>query len=88
MDRAERDEQPRSLGRYELLFRIAAGGMAEVYAARVRGEAGFQKLVAVKRMLPQLADDEEFTTMFLDEARLAANISSPHCVSTLDLGRA
>ena len=62
--------------------------MAEVYAARVRGEAGFQKLVAVKRMLPQLADDEEFTTMFLDEARLAANISSPHCVSTLDLGRA
>jgi len=62
--------------------------MAEVYAARVRGEAGFQKLVAIKRMLPQLADDEEFTTMFLDEARLAANISSPHCVSTLDLGRA
>jgi serine/threonine-protein kinase len=62
--------------------------MAEVYAARVRGEAGFQKLVAVKRMLPQLADDEEFTNMFLDEARVAANISSPNCVSTIDLGRA
>lgn len=75
------------MGRYELLFRIAAGGMAEVYAARVQGEAGFEKLVAVKRMLPTLADDEEFVTMFLDEARLAANISSPYVVQTLDLGR-
>lgn len=59
-----------------------------MYAARVRGEAGFQKLVAIKRMLPQLADDEEFVTMFLDEATVAANINSPHVVSTLDLGRA
>ncbi|MFT5356008.1 MAG: serine/threonine protein kinase [Polyangiales bacterium] len=75
------------MGRYELLFRIAAGGMAEVFAARVKGEAGFEKLVAVKRMLPTLADDEEFVTMFLDEARLAANISSPYVVQTLDLGR-
>lgn len=75
------------MGRYELLFRIAAGGMAEVYAARVQGEAGFEKLVAVKRMLPTLADDEEFVTMFLDEAKLAANISSPYVVQTLDLGR-
>ncbi|MEM6957220.1 MAG: serine/threonine-protein kinase [Myxococcota bacterium] len=78
---------PTRMGRYELLFRIAAGGMAEVYAARVHGEAGFQKLVAVKRMLPTLADDEEFVTMFLDEARVAANISSPNVVQTLDLGR-
>ena len=62
--------------------------MAEVHAARVRGEAGFQKLVAVKRMLPALADDEDFVQMFLDEARLAAHIESSNCVSTLDLGRA
>ena len=62
--------------------------MAEVYAARVSGEAGFQKLVAVKRMLPNLADDEEFVTMFLDEARVAAHIESPHVVTTHDLGRA
>ena len=75
------------MGRYELLFRIAAGGMAEVYAARVLGEAGFQKLVAVKRMLPTLADDPEFVAMFLDEARVAANIGSPNVVQTLDLGR-
>lgn len=75
-------------GRYEPLFRIGLGGMAEVYAARIRGEAGFQKLVAVKRMLPHLTGDQKFVDMFLDEARLAANISSPHVVQTLDLGRA
>jgi serine/threonine-protein kinase len=75
-------------GRYEPLFRIGIGGMAEVYAARIRGEAGFQKLVAVKRMLPHLSGDQRFVNMFLDEARLAASISSPHVVQTLDLGRA
>src|SRR5690606_576461 len=75
-------------GRYQTLFRIAAGGMAEVYAARVRGEAGFEKLVALKRMLPHLTDDDRFVDMFMDEGKLAANISSPNVVSTLDLGRA
>ncbi len=75
-------------GRYEVLFRIAAGGMAEVYAARMVGEGGFEKPVALKRMLPTLADDERFVQMFLDEGRLAAHISSPHVVQTLDLGRA
>ncbi len=79
---------PSTFGRYEALFRIASGGMAEVYAARVRGEAGFQKLVALKRMLPHLTDDDRFGTMFMDEGRLAAHISSPNVVSTLDLGRA
>lgn len=76
-----------SFGRYEPLFRIASGGMAEVYAARIRGEAGFQKLVAVKRMHPHLAHDQVFVDMFLNEARLAAHIASPHVVQTLDLGR-
>src|SRR4051812_20296198 len=81
------DAQPR-FGRYEALFRIAAGGMAEVFAARIRGEAGFEKLVAVKRMLPHLAEDDGFVDMFLDEARVAVQVSSPHVVQTLDLGRA
>ncbi|HEY8430227.1 MAG TPA: serine/threonine-protein kinase [Sandaracinaceae bacterium] len=75
-------------GRYEVLFKIAAGGMAEVYAARMVGEGGFEKMVALKRMLPTLAEDEKFVRMFLDEGRLAANIASPHVVQTLDLGRA
>jgi serine/threonine-protein kinase len=71
-----------------VLFRIAAGGMAEVFAARMVGEGGFEKPVAVKRMLPTLAEDERFVQMFLDEGRLAAHIASPHVVQTLDLGRA
>lgn len=75
-------------GRYETLFRIAGGGMAEVYAARIVGEGGFEKVVALKRMLPTLADDERFVSMFLDEGRVAAHISSPNVVQTLDLGRA
>lgn len=79
---------PLRFGRYEVLFRIAAGGMAEVYAARMLGEGGFEKSVALKRMLPTLAEDERFVQMFLDEGRLAAHISSPHVVQTLDLGRA
>ncbi len=78
----------RRFGRYETLFRIAGGGMAEVYAARILGEGGFQKVVALKRMLPTLAEDERFVTMFLDEGRVAANIASPNVVQTLDLGRA
>ena len=86
-DTMDFDSPPRRMGRYELLFRIASGGMAEVFAARAIGEAGFQKLVAVKRMLPTLAEDPEFVQMFLDEARVAANISNAHVVQTLDLGR-
>lgn len=74
-------------GRYEILFPIASGGMATVYAARVRGEGRFQKPVAIKLMLPHLTRDERFSTMFMDEATLAAHIESPHVVGTLDLGR-
>jgi serine/threonine-protein kinase len=79
---------PRRYGRYELLFPIASGGMAEVHAARLTSEGGFQKLVALKRMHKHLAEDEQFVSMFLDEARLAANIVGPHVVGTIDLGRA
>lgn len=61
--------------------------MAEVFAARLSGPAGFEKLVAVKRLLPEL-DEDKFVGMFLDEARVAAHITSPHVVQTLELGRA
>ncbi len=80
-------ESTLTFGRYEALFHIASGGMAEVFAARLRGPHGFEKLVAVKRLLPDL-NDEQFITMFMDEARLAAHISSPHVVQTMELGRA
>ena len=75
------------LERYELLFRFAAGGMAEVFVARQRGQGNFLKPVAIKRMLPALAEEPKFVEMFLDEARLAALVQSPHVVATLDCGK-
>src|SRR5437773_4452427 len=78
--------KPRTLGRYELLHRVATGGMATVYLGRTTGLAGFERLVAVKCCHPHLREDEEFVTMFLDEARLAARIHHPNVVATLDVG--
>jgi eukaryotic-like serine/threonine-protein kinase len=74
------------LGRYELLLPIAAGGMAMVWAARVKGTRGFQKIVAVKTMLSKLTEDEQFEQMFLDEASLASQIRHPNVVEISDLG--
>jgi serine/threonine-protein kinase len=74
------------LGRYELLMPIASGGMAMVWAARLTGTRGFQKIVAIKTMLPKLSEDEQFEQMFLDEASLACQIRHPHVVEILDLG--
>ncbi len=81
------DAIPTRFGRYEVITKIASGGMAEVYAGRIAGESGFAKLVAIKAMRPELVDEEKYVAMFLDEARVAAHISSPYVVSTLDLGR-
>lgn len=75
-----------TLGRYEILMPVAHGGMAAVWAARMVGSRGFQKLVAVKTMLPTISDDPDFETMFLDEARLASRIHHPHVVEIVDLG--
>jgi len=75
----------RRLGRYEVLARLASGGMAAVYVARAIGVAGFERLVAIKVLHPHLAHEEEFISMFLDEARLAARIRHPNVVPTLDI---
>src|SRR5579862_8467773 len=77
---------PMLVGPYELLECIAAGGMAEVYLARRKGPFGFNKTVAVKRILPQLAKDAEFVAMFVDEARVAATLSHPNIVQVFDFG--
>jgi serine/threonine-protein kinase len=77
---------PERLGPYELVERIATGGMAEVYLARRAGPHGFQKIVAVKRILPQLASDHEFVSMFVDEARVCARLSHPNIVQVFDFG--
>ena len=83
-----RDELRRgeSLGRYEIIERIATGGMAEIYLGRVRGTAGFDKLVAIKRILPQVAADHAFVEMFLAEARLAATLRHPNIADVFDVG--
>ena len=75
------------LGRYELLFPIASGGMATVYAARALGEGRFRKPVALKVPLPSLAAQPRFRDMLMDEATLSACVTSPHVVSTIDLVR-
>jgi serine/threonine-protein kinase len=76
----------RWVGRYELIHRLAHGGMATVYLGRAKGKAGFEKIVAVKVIHPHLAGEAEFVGMFLDEARIAARIHHPHVVEILDLG--
>src|SRR5262249_7390202 len=63
---------PARLGRYELLARLAAGGMGEIFLARLEGAAGFEKLFVIKRILPHLADDERFRAMLIAEARIAS----------------
>ena len=75
----------RHLGRYDVLTQLASGGMAAVYVARAKGVAGFERLVAVKVLHPHLAYEDEFISMFLDEARLAARIRHPNVVGTLDI---
>ena len=75
-----------TLGRYELLVPIAQGGMAVVWAARMKGTRGFQKIVAVKTMLPEISQDPQFEEMFLAEAGLASRIRHPHVCEILDLG--
>ena len=75
-------------GNYFLLEKIAVGGMAELFKAKQRGVQGFQKIVAIKRILPHLSDNEEFVTMFIDEAKLAAQLTHPNIVQIFDLGKA
>ncbi len=77
---------PRRLGRYEIVAEIARGGMGTVFLARHAGEAGFQRLFAIKLMHPHLAEDRQFVDMLLDEARIAARIHHPNVVAIVDLG--
>ncbi len=76
------------LGRYELLATIGEGGMARVILARQRCFAGFEKVVVIKVVLPQMAGDDEIVGMLLDEARIAAQINHPNVVQTFELGEA
>src|SRR5258705_814515 len=77
---------PVRLGPYELLEKLATGGMAEIYIARRVGPHGFSKRIALKRILPQLAADPEFVAMFIDQARLCAQLTHPNLVQAFDFG--
>ncbi|HTL34289.1 MAG TPA: serine/threonine-protein kinase [Kofleriaceae bacterium] len=81
-------ELPRgtAIGKYEILRKLATGGMAEIYLARVSGTAGFEKLVVLKRILPTIAEDPKLVQMFLDEARLAATLRHPNIADVYDVG--
>ena len=72
---------------YELLERIGVGGMAEVFRANSLGAEGFERPIAIKRILPNLAEDDEFVKMFIDEAKIAVQLSHPNIVGIFDLGR-
>lgn len=81
-------EQQALLGRYQLIYRIGTGGMADVFLARERSEAGLERWVAIKKMHRHLAVQSQFVQMLLDEARIAARIAHPNVAQTLEIGEA
>jgi len=80
-------ELPSNLGRYRLVERISVGGMAEIFRAKATGEVGFEKEVAVKRILPHLATDREFVDMFIDEARTVAQLNHSNICQIFEFGQ-
>ncbi len=74
--------------KYVLLKKLAEGGMAEIYLARQIGIGGFQKELVIKRIHQKLADNQQYVTLLLDEARIAANLNHPNIVHIYDIGRA
>ena len=79
--------QPIRFGKYVLLDRINVGGMAEVFKAKAFGVEGFEKIVAIKRILPTMSEDDEFIKMFVDEARITVQLHHENIVQVHELGR-
>ena len=75
-----------TFGRYRLLERLGQGGMAEVFKAKSYGVEGFEKVVVIKRIPPELAQSDEFVEMFIHEAKLAVRLSHANIVQVFDLG--
>src|SRR5688572_19774806 len=84
LGRASSREQ--MFGRYRLLGRIAAGGMAEVWAAQLLAPGGFCKPMVIKRVLPELAESPSFLRMLMNEARVAAKLSHTNICAVFELG--
>jgi serine/threonine protein kinase len=79
--------QPIPFGKYLLLERISVGGMAEVFKAKAFGVEGFEKIIAIKRILPTMAEDLEFIQMFIDEAKIAGQLSHANICQIFELGK-
>jgi hypothetical protein len=87
VERIQRLESEDTIGPYHLISKVALGGMAELYLADCLREDGFRRRLAVKRILPHFAASEDFTQMFIREARLAALLQHPNIVQVFDYGR-
>ncbi len=83
---ASPEAEPRRFGKYQILERISAGGMAEIYKARLDGIGGFQRAFAIKRILPHLGGNQDLVDMMVDEAKIAGLLSHANIVQILDLG--
>jgi len=81
------DFQPKPFGKYFLIEKLATGGMAEIYKAKTFGVDGFEKLLAIKRILPHCVSDKEFITMLIDEAKLSVLLSHTNIAQVFDLGK-
>src|SRR5690349_8230525 len=82
------DQAPVVYGKYQLLDLLARGGMAEVFKAKSHGVEGFEKVVVIKRILPELGENPSFVEMFINEAKIAVTLSHANIVQVFDLGRA
>ncbi len=80
-------ELPARFGKYELMERIATGGMAEVFLARSFGLEGFEKRLVIKRILPELARNPQVMNLFIQEAKVCAGLAHPNIVAVFELGR-
>ena len=79
-------ENPRVFGKYDVIRRLAVGGMGEIFLARQTGMAGFERLVILKSLLPQLASEDDQLAQFLDEARIVGSINHPNVVACYEVG--
>ncbi|MDD9935368.1 MAG: protein kinase [Myxococcales bacterium] len=82
------NEAPVLYGKYQLLEQLARGGMAEVYKAKAHGVEGFEKILVIKRILPELSENPRFVEMFINEAKIAVSLSHANIVQVFDLGMA
>lgn len=80
------ESQPPRFGKYLLVEKLASGGMAQLYRGKILGDQGFEKFIAIKQILPHLAEEKEFLSSFIDEAKLAALLHHQNIVQIYDFG--